>query len=247
MQTSRAMKAFYDFSTDDVSDTIDIHDLFVAFDRELFSGALGAVELKWSSRMTLCAGVCKKTREGIVICLSEPLLKFRTVTEMRETLLHEMIHAYIFVNNISDSGPHGHHYVRHMNRINNITGLNITVYHDFHLEVDFHRTHVWRCNGICQNEAPYYGYVKRAMNRPPGKYDYWWGAHQLRCGGTYDKLAEPAPRENKKKRRGAERDEGSDSLERFLPSLNASSSKRPCPVLEAAPPQPSRRLEWSDK
>ena len=54
-----------------------------------------------------------------------------------------------------------------MNSINAVTGFNITIYHSFHDEVENLRKHIWRCNGKCQNKPPFYGYVKRAMNRPP--------------------------------------------------------------------------------
>ena len=45
-----------------------------------------------------------------------------------ETLLHEMIHAYLFVtNNNRDRDGHGPEFQYHMNRINMETGTNITV------------------------------------------------------------------------------------------------------------------------
>lgn len=65
------------------------------------------------------------------------------------------------------------------------------IYHSFHDEVDVYRQHWWRCNGPCQNRKPYFGYVKRAMNRAPSALDPWWGDHQRTCGGTYTKVKEP--------------------------------------------------------
>ena len=65
--------------------------------------------------MTRCAGTCSYQQAGAgldaegkpfiahggcVIRLSEPLLKLRPVKDLKETLLHEMIHAYIFLNRI---------------------------------------------------------------------------------------------------------------------------------------------------
>ena len=85
----------------------DIHALFVDFDRRFFGGRLcahGAVEVKWSTRMRLCAGVCHFQRTGrqqagwCSIRLSEPLLKFRPPEDVRDTLLHEMIHAHLFLS-----------------------------------------------------------------------------------------------------------------------------------------------------
>ncbi|CAH8482758.1 unnamed protein product [Heterobilharzia americana] len=162
----------------------DIRLLFSSFDTQFFGSTLGAVEVKWSSRMTLCAGVCRfQGRQGTCcISLSEPLLKFRPRKDLVETLLHEMIHAFLFITkNDRDRDDHGPNFRLHMNRINSITGINITVYHSFHDEVDTYRTHWWRCTGPCRDRPPYFGYVKRAMNRVPGPRDTWWGQHQATC------------------------------------------------------------------
>ena len=54
-----------------------------------------------------------------------------------------------------------------------------------------YRQHWWKCDGPCQHKPPYYGVVKRAMNRPPSSKDSWWTKHQETCGGTYIKIKEP--------------------------------------------------------
>lgn len=71
------------------------------------------------------------------------------------------------------------------------------MYHSFHDEVDHYRKHVWQCDGPCKHRPPYYGQVKRAINRAPGPRDPWWADHQSRCGGTYIKIKEP-DKSNKK-------------------------------------------------
>lgn len=132
-----------------------------------------------------------------------------------QTLLHEMIHALLFVTqNNRDRDGHGPEFCKHMNRINEASGTKITVsrrlapasaccgpltrispsaqvYHSFHDEVDVYRQHWWRCDGPCQNRRPYFGYVKRAMNRAPSALDPWWEEHRRTCGGTYAKVKEP--------------------------------------------------------
>ncbi|XP_039188820.1 DNA-dependent metalloprotease SPRTN isoform X3 [Crotalus tigris] len=146
------------------------------------------------TRTPTCAGVCCYEGHGGMcsIRLSEPLLKLRPRKDLVETLLHEMIHALLFVtNNDKDRESHGPEFCKHMHRINRLTGANITIYHEFHDEVDFYRQHWWRCNGPCQNRKPYYGYVKRVMNRAPSANDYWWEEHQKGCGGTFIKVREP--------------------------------------------------------
>lgn len=111
---------------------------------------------------------------------------------MFQTLLHEMIHALLFVtNNDRDRDSHGPEFCKHMRRINRLTGANVTIYHNFHDEVDSYRQHWWRCNGPCQYRRPYFGYVKRSMNRAPSARDFWWAEHQENCGGTFTKVKEP--------------------------------------------------------
>ncbi|XP_045137375.1 DNA-dependent metalloprotease SPRTN-like isoform X2 [Portunus trituberculatus] len=132
----------------------DIHTLFLVFNDQFFWGRLAGVEVRWSPRMTLCAGVCcYEGRGGLCsVRLSLPLLKLRPRKDLIETLL---------------------------------------VYHSFHDEVDVYRQHIWQCNGPCRTRRPYFGLVKRSMNRAPGPNDNWWAHHQQTCGGTYAKIQEP--------------------------------------------------------
>ncbi|XP_040455221.1 DNA-dependent metalloprotease SPRTN isoform X1 [Falco naumanni] len=182
----------------------DVHGLFLQFNETLFWGRLAAVEVSWSPRMTLCAGVCRYEGKGGMcsIRLSEPLLKLRPRKDLVETLLHEMIHALLFVtNNDKDRESHGPEFCKHMRRINRLTGANVTIYHTFHDEVDLYRQHWWRCNGPCQNRKPYFGYVKRSTNRAPSARDFWWVKHQETCGGTFTKVKEPENFSKKSKER----------------------------------------------
>ncbi|XP_047243892.1 DNA-dependent metalloprotease SPRTN isoform X1 [Girardinichthys multiradiatus] len=188
----------------------DVRAMFLEFNDMFFWGKLSGVEVKWSPRMTLCAGVCSyEGRGGLCsIRLSEPLLKLRPRKDLVETLLHEMIHALLFVTqNNRDRDGHGPEFCKHMNRINKATGTNITVYHSFHDEVDVYRQHWWRCNGPCQSRKPYFGYVKRSMNRAPSSQDPWWEDHQRTCGGTYTKVKEPEGygKKNKKETKASEK------------------------------------------
>ncbi|NXL89482.1 SPRTN protein, partial [Alectura lathami] len=151
-----------------------------------------------------CAGLCKyEGRSGTcLIRLSEPILKLRPRKNLVETLLHEMIHALLFVTNKDENrAAHGPEFHKHMNRINRLTGANVTVFHNFYDEVNLYRQHWWRCNGPCQYMRPFFGYVKRSMNRAPSAQDFWWAVHQRNCGGTFIKVKEPEkiPKKGKKK------------------------------------------------
>jgi predicted SprT family Zn-dependent metalloprotease len=67
------------------------------------------------------AGVCKFSGGGgCEIRLSEPVLKSRTTAELKTTLLHEMIHAYLFSmsgnKDHDDHGPCFQHLMRSINQ-----------------------------------------------------------------------------------------------------------------------------------
>lgn len=171
-----------------------LFDEFALYNKLFFAGKLDCVAVEWSKRMTLCAGTFQVKDDLPLIRLSEPLLKFRELKETKETLIHEMIHAWNYVekHDLSDDpSGHGVNFKRKMIEINEKSEFKINVYHDFIDEVDYHRKHVWRCDGVCKSKPPYFGYVKRAMNRPPGKGDRWFAEHELTCGGKFTKISEP--------------------------------------------------------
>lgn len=191
----------------------DIRALFLEFNEKYFYSKLGSCTVDWSKRMTICAGIFY-LREGGIIRLSEPLLKLRPRSDLIQTLLHEMIHAYLYITrNFKDRDGHGDEFKFHMNRINKEAGTKITIYHSFHDEVNYQRQHVWRCNGPCRDLKPFFGYVKRSMNRAPGKNDIWWAKHQATCNGTFEKIAEPESFKDKKKRKAIDDDEPKKSTQ----------------------------------
>ena len=195
---------------EDLDPTPDLHALFLQFNDQFFWGRLSGCEVKWSPRMTLCAGVCSYQRRSgyCSIRLSVPLLKLRPRKDLVETLLHEMIHAYLFVTNGDDDHDgHGPAFHSHMYRINKEQGTSISVYHNFHDEVDNYRQHWWKCNGPCQNKRPFYGMVKRSMNRAPGPYDPWFKDHESSCGGTFVKIKEPEGYGQKKRSKKSQQED----------------------------------------
>lgn len=103
-----------------------------------------------------------------------------------------MIHAYLFVTrNFKDNSSHGPEFTKIMEDINKKEGTNITVYHNFHEEVDHYRTHWWQCEK-CKKV------IKRSMNRAPSKNDLWWNEHITSCGGNFIKIKEPEKKKEKK-------------------------------------------------
>lgn len=133
----------------------DICALFCYYDRLYFQGRLGACTVSWSGpRMTQCAGTCSYNAGGLCqIRLSGPLLQFRPVPDLKDTLLHEMIHAFLFLTDGNrDHDDHGPAFRNMMQEINASTledqerpvrGYSIGVFHSFHDEVALHRVHHW--------------------------------------------------------------------------------------------------------
>jgi hypothetical protein len=190
-------------STDPI---VDIHELLPLYNTLYFrSLLLPRVEVSCPPRLTLCAGICELTQDPqsgnkytrIRLKLSEPLLKFRPRADAIDTLLHEAIHAYFFVTTSwrhsrgEDGTGHGEGFLLLADAVNNHGGYGVSVFHTFHDEVDSYRTHVWECDGPCKGRAPFFGLVKRSMNRAPGKGDSWWAGHLEACGGSFKKVAEP--------------------------------------------------------
>lgn len=184
---------------------VDIHDLFNKFNYDHFDGKITATFVEYSSRMTLCAGTCtfKGAAGGCRIALSEPLLKFRPRSDLISTLLHEMIHAFLFITEgvaVRDGvDGHGPKFLAHADRINRVMGAkaNITPYHTFTDEVDVHRVHHWTCNRCSK-------VIKRAMNRAPAPRDPFWPSHQKACVGSFIKTKEP-PKKKKMLKRAPKR------------------------------------------
>merc|ERR1712183_319980 len=103
--------------------------------------------------MTLCAGTCSFDGISNVIALSKPLLQLRPRSDTINTLIHEMIHAFLFLTqnirrrNQDGKDGHGPSFQAQMHHINKLANSEITIYHTFHDEVDAQRKHVWKCDG----------------------------------------------------------------------------------------------------
>ena len=90
------------FKTEDEHEVVDIYEFFNYYNTFFFEGRLERCYVEWSQRMTLCAGTCThSSHQSCTIRLSAPILKYRTANELKETLLHEMIHAFPFLTNPS--------------------------------------------------------------------------------------------------------------------------------------------------
>ena len=67
-----------------------------------------------------CGGICyPQPGGGCIIRLSEPLLRLRPSWELKNTLIHEMIHAWLIGRGIMEgNGGHGRHFNAKCQEIN---------------------------------------------------------------------------------------------------------------------------------
>ena len=204
-EEQQSAKATIDSLLSSEDPAINISELFSLYNTLYFLSLLQSVEVSWSARLIVQAGICELMRDPkngdqltrIRIKLSEPLLKHKARSDVVNTLLHEAIHAYFFATTSSrhayedDGTGHGPGFLLLADAINKHGGYEISASHDFHDEVESYRTHVWQCNGPCRQQEPAFGLVKRATNRAPGESDTWWKKHDAECGGTFVKIAQP--------------------------------------------------------
>lgn len=186
-------KCLVDPSWEEIDPSPDVNVLFKAFNERFFGNKLSCLCVSYSEEMKSCLGMCSYQRRAgkCTITLSQPLLTFRPRRDLVETLLHEMIHTYLFVtHNDRNRDEHRPQFHKHMDRINAESGTNITVHHDLHDDM-IYKQYCWRCTGSCQNKKPLFGIVKRAINRAPGPKDKWWAKHLHSCGGEFKKIEEP--------------------------------------------------------
>jgi rubrerythrin len=174
-------------------ENFDVQKIFNTFNSLYFDDKLNGLQVRWSYKMSLCAGQFQWGKKGLThgaeIVLSEPLLKMRPKSDTLNTLVHEMIHAFLHITDQRDNDAHGKLFTHWMNLLNDAEKTDITIYHTFHDEVDYYRQHVWACDK-CGN------IIKRAMNRDPntpiGPQDAQFYAHKQICEtGSYVKIHAP--------------------------------------------------------
>ncbi|TVU09501.1 hypothetical protein EJB05_42977 [Eragrostis curvula] len=136
----------------------DVEELFKHYDELYFQGALAAAGfvVKWGSPLQSSSfGSCTFSKPSNTITLSEPVLQYRSCTDLKQALLHEMIHAIIYVKHSTKAcSNHGPVFRAWMDAINKcsikdlqrpVGGYNITTRHDFEPEepISFRGVVLW--------------------------------------------------------------------------------------------------------
>ncbi|XP_038986096.1 DNA-dependent metalloprotease SPRTN-like isoform X2 [Phoenix dactylifera] len=127
---------------------VDIYSLFCHYNSLYFDEALGPCVVSWTdSQLNNCTGSCLYYSDGSCeILLNELLLKSRPTADLKNALLHEMIHAFLWIKNKkNEHSVHGPSFREMMDSINASSmtdhqrpsgGYNITIYHEFQEEAD---------------------------------------------------------------------------------------------------------------
>ncbi|XP_015696250.1 DNA-dependent metalloprotease SPRTN-like isoform X2 [Oryza brachyantha] len=191
----------------------DVGELFRHYDGLYFRGALAGAgfSVRWSSpqtppRVAGPFGSCIFEKPDNTITLSEPVLKYRSSTDTKNALLHQMIHAILFVkHHRKDCRGHGPIFRAWMTAINSCSvddhqrppdGYNITTRHDFSADNSPRslNSSLWKCE-YCGDT------LVRAMNMGApsdaccienvdeystcGNMLCHWHNHKMGCDGTY--------------------------------------------------------------
>uniref|UniRef100_A0ACD5YFX0 Uncharacterized protein n=1 Tax=Avena sativa TaxID=4498 RepID=A0ACD5YFX0_AVESA len=188
----------------------DVWELFRHYDKLYFRGALvsAAFELEWAyPRLKTSSGFgsCYFGKMSKTITLYQPMLQRRTKADLKNALLHLMIHAIIFVKRgMTCLSRHGPAFRDWMDAINDCSiedylrpkgGYRITTTHDFSPEeLQNIQGNLWKCKSCA-------GTLLRATKLGPpsdsccienvsqhatcGNMLCSWHNHKMYCGGTY--------------------------------------------------------------
>ena len=85
----------------------DLQEHFELYDKLFFESKLKQfTKVMWyNSRKNY--GVCQCHSNSCTVKLSKYLLKYSGYEDIRDTLIHEMVHAYIYLENIEIGDDHG--------------------------------------------------------------------------------------------------------------------------------------------
>lgn len=177
----------------------DIHELFCHYNSIYFDDALSTCFVSWAPRLTSSmAASCDCTVEGhCEIQLSVLLLKCRSSADLKNILLHEMIHAFMWImhknNNHSD---HGSIFWKIANSMNSnlkddlqrpSSGYNITSHHGFPNEEKTSRAHLWMCTS-CGESSHSDCLEKKGSDNDCGNRLCGWHKHKKLCSGRCENV-----------------------------------------------------------
>ena len=154
---------------------------FKEFNKKVFKGALGAVEVQWSTRLTKTAGLTRLKRQGkgpdqrriAAIELSTKLIDQED--RLRSTLMHEMCHAAAWLVDAVHKPPHGSCFKKWADTgMRKINGMLVTTTHSY-------VTNTYKFAWACTTEGCPVTYQRHSRSVDPDRH---------RCGKCKGKLIE---------------------------------------------------------
>lgn len=113
-----------------------VKEKFEFFNRQIFGGKLPMPRIGLSRARTFLGACTFKTRRGLLgkktrydFAIRISTMFDMSETELEDTLIHEMIHYYIGVNQIEDTSAHGQKFRSMMADINSRFGRHINISH----------------------------------------------------------------------------------------------------------------------
>ncbi|KAL0921570.1 hypothetical protein M5K25_008655 [Dendrobium thyrsiflorum] len=184
----------------------DIQKLFRHYNALYFDDALGACIVTWAPRMRRSIGICRYIEAGhCEIHMSKSLLKLRSSSDLKNSLLHEMVHAFVWIKQNNKSRRHDNYFWAIANEINSsrkdddqrpCSGYNISDQHMFPDEAETSTVHHWMCKscghvikrdsdrGSC---SPSDCFKKTGHEGDCGNLSCEWHRHKKLCSGLHNK------------------------------------------------------------
>lgn len=188
----------------------DIAELFCHYNALYFQDSLGACAVSWAEEPLPYGDTsgCDyyPGGGGCIVLLSKSLYELHTYSDLKNVLLHEMIHAYVCIkDNNTNHSNHGANFQKLMNTINSssvpdrhrpLGGYNIIMLHDIRK-----KCYKYECDG-CGD------FVRSTKIRGPSHDDCiermgansscpnsacQWHRHKKRCSGSYYRIGKSAP------------------------------------------------------
>lgn len=109
---------------------------YKAFNQQIFAGQLPMPHLRLTDAKTYIGNMrCRKKRTFTGLTMNYDFVMSFSIThdmpqaEWEDTIIHEMIHYYIYFNNLHDDAPHGTLFRKWMDTINERLGRHIAISH----------------------------------------------------------------------------------------------------------------------
>lgn len=188
----------------------DIAELFCHYNALYFQDSLGACAVSWAEEPLPYGDIsgCDyyPGGGGCIVLLSKSLYECHTSSDLKNVLLHEMIHAYLCIkDNNTNHSNHGSNFQKLMNTINSssvpdrhrpLGGYSIIMLHD--IRTKYYRYKCDSCGDFVRSTKIRGPSHDDCIERMGANYSCpnstcQWHRHKKRCSGSYYRVGESPP------------------------------------------------------